>query len=417
MAITYSGQFVGSGIGFGIQVVLQRAMGPAEYGILGLATTVGALAGMLGDLGICHAMVRFGSRYLEEDETKAHAHFAAAMSLRVALTSIVTLVGYLLARWIALDLYDKPNLESPLNWVFLGLMGGTLYNYWQFLAQSYQSFTLRGLVHASMAVVRAVGVGLLLFMSLITPTSMIMLDATINLMSFGVGMFLSPRGIWRAKWHQIRAAARELVPFSAFTGIMFVGATIFETLDTLMLGVYCDEVTVGLYRAAVTYSMVLTFLTMSVSNVLFPRITAMSNARELGRFMRRVARFTVGLAVLTIPYIFIVRWWIPWYEVQYADATSVFYILYIGFVLDMQFSPIGFAMLSVDRPGTLALMAIFNISVNFAGNYWLIPIYGAHGAAIATVAARLISGLLGIYLIVTILEDKARDELTPAPDD
>ena len=73
VSITYSGQMVGSGIGFVIQLLLQRTLGPADYGILALAVSVGSLASVLTDVGVSHAMVRFGSKYLAEAPQKAMA--------------------------------------------------------------------------------------------------------------------------------------------------------------------------------------------------------------------------------------------------------------------------------------------------------------------------------------------------------
>ena len=40
--MTYAGTVLGSGIGFVIQLYLQKNLGPEDYDILGLATAVGS---------------------------------------------------------------------------------------------------------------------------------------------------------------------------------------------------------------------------------------------------------------------------------------------------------------------------------------------------------------------------------------
>ncbi|MSP72589.1 MAG: hypothetical protein EXR76_10490 [Myxococcales bacterium] len=220
-----------------------------------------------------------------------------------------------------------------------------------------------------------------------TPSSVILLDAAINAQGFVVGIALSPKHSFSTTASElVGAASKNLLPYCKYTGVMILGDTIFYELDTFMLGISCDEQTFGVYRCAWTYALVLGFLNMSVSNVLFPKVTQVSDTAELRAFMRRIVKFTGLLAVATLPALPIVSFWIPHYEPRYADAVPVFMLMYVGIVFELVVGPLSYVLYSLDRPGVLAFNAVLKIGLNF-------------GATAATVATRILGGLFALYLV------------------
>ncbi len=413
--MTYAGQVVASGLGFALQLFLQKQMGPADYGVLGLAVSIGSLSGVLTDLGLSHAMVRFGSKYLSEDPTRARASFAATLLLRLALNLIVTTVGYLSAYFLAVQVFEEPELAQPLRLVFLVIAGQVLFSYWVFFIQTLQRFGTRSVVMVVTSLVR-IGLFAAVFVWLtLTPTTAVLADATASFLGFLIGMAVSPRGWLRSNSDEVQKAATELLPYCRFTGVLIVGNLLFNELDTLMLGMFADKEVVGLYRAAWNYAMVLGFLNQSVANVLFPKITAISTAPELTAFAWKTFKLTSGLAVVTLPAPIFLTWWIPWYEPQYAGAVVIFYIMYAGLVVDLVFGPLSFLLFSMDRPNVVAWVAVAKIIANVLANLLLIPPFGAVGAAFATLVTRFLGG--GLILLVAIRVLRKGDSSADPRDD
>jgi len=399
VGLTYSAQMIGAGLGLFVQLFLQRALGVADYGILSLAVSVGTLVQVFTDAGVSHAMVRFGSKYLAEDPSKAGARFVAALLLRLALTVIVSAAGLIASTWIAADLFQKPELFQPLILVFVGMGAATLYGYWLFLIQTLQRFGVRSTVVVTAAVLRAGAVLVVSVAAVLTPSTAVIIDIGANVTGFLIGMLFVPRGLLRWDAPEIRVSIRELVPYCRFTGVLIVGDTIFNELDTNMLGILADERTVGLYRAAWTYAMVLGFLNMSVSNVMFPKVTSISNAVALRAFIRHVLRFTIPLAIATLPILPLVAWWVPWFDPDYTAAVPIFFIMYVGLGFELVVGPLGYVLYSVERPAALVGVQVVKILLNVAGNLLLIPPLGAQGAALATVVTRIAGGLIGLWVI------------------
>jgi len=406
VGVTWSGQVIGSGIGFCIGLLAQRQLGPADYGLLGLASSAGSLSSVLTDLGLSHAMVRFGSRDLAQHPERAAAQFAATFWCRMALTLLVSIVGCALAPWLAVELFGKPQLSRPLQLVYACAGAGALYNYWQFYVQTIQRFALRSLVQASLSVVK-LGLFLsLMFSSSVTPLAMILLDAGISLAAFCVGMRFASPGLLKVPFSRVRKVTGELGRFARFSGLLLLGDMVFNEMDTLMLGMLSTDHVLGVYRCAWNYAMVLGFLNMSVSNVLFPKVSAVSDRVALRAFMGRIIRVGAFIGALTLPIVPLLYWWIPYYESAYAGAAGIFGLMYIGLVFELVVGPLQFVLYSLNRPGLLVANAGFKIALHFVGNLLLIPIWGAYGAATVTILTRVVGGVLVVYMIHRLLADR-----------
>ena len=256
------------------------------------------------------------------------ARCSAALRLRLRLALVVSVVGYLSSGWILSTFYPHAEgLGTPLRLVFLTLVAHTVFSYWMFFVQTFQKFLLRCLVTVGTSVLRLSVYFVLVATGHISATSMIALDASVNFVAFLTAMRFSPRGILHPSIEELSAAYKEILPYLRYTGILIVGDTILNEMDVLMLGVLSDETTAGLYRAAWTYAMVLGFLSMSVSNVLFPKITSFSNVPAMKRFVTKALKLTSLLALATLPSLPVVAWWVPWYEPRYVGAVSIFYIM------------------------------------------------------------------------------------------
>lgn len=408
VAVTYSGQIVGSGIGFLIQIFLRRQLDPADYGVYAMASQIGGMAIVLTDVGLSHAMIRFGSKWLadEPDSPKGMARCTVALIARLILAVIVSIVGVLTAKWFVTTFYtETPRLLETLRWAYVGLIGHTLFSFWMFFSQTFQKFGLRSIVTVATSFVRAVAFAVLYGLALLTPTTMIILEAATPLAAALVAFLLPPRGLLKVPRRMMREAMDEILPYLRFTGPLIVADTIFAQLDVVMLGAIAGDRPTGLYQTAWTYAMVLGFLNMSVANVLFPKITSFSDIAALSSFIKKALKLTGLLAVATLPSIPFLAWWIPFFETQYVGAETIFYIMYVGLVFDLIVGPLSYALYSLDRPDVLVKVAMIKVALNITGNYLLIPEFGAEGAAWATILTRVLGGIIAVVIIVRTIKE------------
>jgi len=82
---------------------------------------------------------------------------------------------------------------------------------------------------------------------------------------------------------------------------------------------------------------------------------------------------------------------------KYADSIFPFQIFCIGVITSIMFGPLVNILISRKKYYFLAMLGFAGFLANFTINYLLIPMYGAAGAAAATVIASLIVNF-SIYL-------------------
>src|SRR5262249_28935739 len=131
-----------------------------------------------------------------------------------------------------------------------------------------------------------------------------------------------------------------------------------------------------------------------------PKITSFSDVGAMKTFVRKTLKMTSLLALATLPSLPVVTWWVPWYEPQYSSAVSIFYIMYVGTAFDLVIGPFWFTLYSLNRPDVLAKIAIGKVVLHAAANWILIPMYGAHGAAWASIVTRVLGGLAAVAISI-----------------
>jgi O-antigen/teichoic acid export membrane protein len=180
-------------------------------------------------------------------------------------------------------------------------------------------------------------------------------------------------------------------------------ATFNQRFDIFLLGALAGPAQVGLYAVAVAVAETIWHVPMSVHLNLFPRVAALG-AEEGARRLPRACRMTFLLSA------------------SLALALLVFGYMAIGVLYGSSFLP-AFPALAVLLPGVLAVSVSNVFESFFAGidrrhyqsiavgcafvlslglGLWLIPIYGALGAAIASTASYFVQMAISLLLFTKI---------------
>jgi Na+-driven multidrug efflux pump len=85
-------------------------------------------------------------------------------------------------------------------------------------------------------------------------------------------------------------------------------------------------------------------------------------------------------------------------KVEYREAALLFVILMIGIIVASGYMPFSLILVNAGYPGMQSLMILMVVLINVVGNSFLVPSYGAVGAAFATSFANICSvALLKIF--------------------
>ena len=158
-------------------------------------------------------------------------------------------------------------------------------------------------------------------------------------------------------------------------------------LDVFILAALTDTVSVGIYTVAVTVAERLWILSGSISQVLFPRIVELENfEEERNRLTLMVARYVLwGSLFFGIISIFFADWvFVFLYNEEFRESAYVFKWLLPGIISMGMAKVLGNDIGARGYPQVNSVHSMIAVVVNVICNFWLIPIYGFLGAALAT---------------------------------
>lgn len=220
-----------------------------------------------------------------------------------------------------------------------------------------------------------------------------------GLVALYAGRFVAALLLWGALLWQFRrhvgppvwAVQPGEVRSMAMAGRAFGATVLFSAIsaqaDIVMLGLFKADDEVGRYAAPATLLLQLAFVANIFSRGFFPRLAAMAEDRvrvgqEIGLLLRVLLVMSVPVAVggvlLADPLMALPR------GGAYTDASFVLLLLVVAVPLRFASNGFGFSLTALDRQETRARLDMVGAMVNVTLNLVAIPLWGAEGAAGAT---------------------------------
>ena len=201
---------------------------------------------------------------------------------------------------------------------------------------------------------------------------------------------------WKIKWQFLKEMLTESMPifFAEIAILMYM------RIDQVMIGEMIGNKTLGIFSAAVRLSELWYLIPGVICSSAFPAIiNAYGDPIDYNRKLQRLYDLLVWLALsiallisLTAPLVVNII-----YGAQFSDATGILVIhiwtsvfVFIGFASNQQLVLENLSRISFYR-------TLFGVGVNISLNFIFIPLWGAKGAAFATLIAQSFSSLLSNY--------------------
>lgn len=204
--------------------------------------------------------------------------------------------------------------------------------------------------------------------------------------------------------------------------VMVLAQTIFNSVDSTMLGLIKGDYEVGIYSTAHKIMNIISQVVGSLLWVIMPRMSYYfieKNYKEINKLLRKVLGFNllfglpcaVGVSVIAEDIIKVVA------GQAFMEASIVLKILMLGFI----FSLIGgnflgnAVLLPSKREKDYMIVCCITAIVNVIGNYIFIPFFGAKAAAGVTAICSFIMLILLFFRINKEVKIKKIEKLMFAP--
>ena len=165
----------------------------------------------------------------------------------------------------------------------------------------------------------------------------------------------------------------------------FAVVAVFSQVDVVMLKLVGSEAALASYGAALRYYALLSLALGSVHAVLVPTIQRGQDRGELEALYEQHFRLLALFVPAVAAGAWAARWVLPFVDGgRYPDSVPAFQILAASSVISFAFSPHANVLFALQRFRFLLSVVVVALVLAVALHAWLIPRYGAAGAAMVT---------------------------------
>lgn len=165
-------------------------------------------------------------------------------------------------------------------------------------------------------------------------------------------------------------------------GLAFWGLT---ATDKIFLRTMASFEELGLYSVAVSFAAAATILQSVFSTVWAPTVYKWVSAGKGIENVHKVSRYILALVVLGFSLAGLLSWIVTLFLPTNYAAVQWIVVACVGYPLLYTLSETTVVGIGITRRSSFSMLAaVIAFVFNLAGNWWLIPIFGAAGAAVST---------------------------------
>jgi len=325
--VLFLGGFTAGIGGFVYHAIAGRALGPRQYGevaaLVGLYTV-----GSIANLTLVLILARYAADLDAAGRPGAIRHIVQRSS---RLLAIPTLTFFLLTVALAVPIAAFENFDSPVPVIWLGLAIAA-YCYTAVprgVLQGTQRFTALSANLTLELFARVGALVLLLVVGMAVTGSMIALLAGVTL-AYAIGMW-SLRDLFRVESETARL--RTMLSFGLTAAAGTLGIILLYNLDVVLAAHYLGKYDAGIYGSLNKIEVIIYYGTLSVSQVLFPRVVeAIATRRHPARLLLLSGGLMTALGLGAVVVFGLTRGLVASLLFGQAFSSAQPYVLAVGFI-------------------------------------------------------------------------------------
>ncbi len=407
-ALVFSGKMVGAGLGFFISLLVARWLGPEEFGLFSLFIVILILGNDVLGEGLNPGVVRYYTMYCGSNPTKASEVLSNALMLRVALGIPVVLVGIALAVGVDRLFYD-PRYAWPIILGLIGSCGAALVSFCLSAWQARQEFSTYSVMAPLVNVLRIVSLAGLALVGAVTLKLIIGLHVVFYYLCTAFGLWLLRPHLARLRVD--KELLKELLRFGKWPAMASLCFVLQSNLAIPVLTYTAGAGEAGLFAAGLSLLLVVDFVTASLVTTLLPKVGHLNDTSQWRSYIKRFLPFFLLVALGLLPFVFVARPVVLLlFGPSYEGTVPVVQLLFLGALGTLLTHPLYPVLYAMNRPYLFSLTQGIALLGWILAGWWLIPMYGALGAAETTLWSRLLQSIAIIAVLRYALGLAAHEE-------
>jgi len=388
--------------------LVARLLGPAALGIFSVAWSTTDILSKIGVFGLDNAIITFIARSeAVGDRARSRALFRIAVVLGVAQSAVTAVIVIAAIRLFHDRLRLQPEMVSALAVLLCAMPGVALYRISTSVSRGMKvmqhDIYSRGMtepIATTLALLLAVAVG---FNNFAPEIAAIFGTAISGLVALALAAKLFRRAPEDRHVASRLSEARQLLGYAApISAYQLINAFI-SRLDVILLGYFIGRApgvtltTVGIYAAVVDTASGLRKVNQAFNPIFAPVVAGMTATGDHERAAHTYARLAQWMLWILLPLVAVM-----------ALAGGIILLIFgpafrqgsvwLGIVALASainaFVALGETVIMVQRPRLNLLHSSITCAVAASGLLWLIPRFGAMGAAFGILLAYVVQGIL-----------------------
>lgn len=370
-------------------VVLSRLLGVSNYGNYAIALSWALVLGLVAKAGFDNSSMRFATIYRERGDARSLRAFIGFGAACILMLSLVIGLSMVLVGGYAANVNQR-----LLTWTALMVPALALLTFYSVLMRTAHRVTASQFYEQMLRpLLIIIGAGAAWFAGIaLNPSSALMITT--------IAAFAALAMLWL---HYRRVFASSLIDrpdyqlwsewllVSLPMLLMGVVQELMNHIDVILLGVFADSREAGLFAASWRLASLVPFAFVGLSIMAAPLIASANERKavdELFRISSLVARAGFAFALLASLLLFLGgKWLLRLFGADFVSGLPVLAVLLIGGLVNAFTGMAGYLMILTGRERQSLMIFAAALLLSVVLNLFLIPRFGAVGAAIASSSA------------------------------
>lgn len=410
--------------GYIYRFLMASLLGPAAYGILGLTTPFQGIFQILSAGGLPPAIAKYSSEYnaLEEYDLARQTVYTSLKIMIFLGIFFGFVMVFIAAPWIAYDLFHKPIALLPLQAVGLITPFSVIVGAFRGAFQSVYKMEYILYTRAIEQIVMILGATALVLIGLSTFGAVlgsVLGFAASALSAYYIfkkymNKYLPPKNPgFEFSLKDELVLAKTLVFFAIPVSITALAEMGIYSACTLIMGIFLSSTLIGFFTAADPIARIPLVVSNSLATTILPAVSeayAIKNMNLLEKYVTDTYKYgmffvipvCVGIAVFAKGIMNLVYFT----NSTYMNGALSLAILVVGMSFYSVYALSASIVQGIGNPRIPMYILIIGTIITIITGFYLIPIYGIEGGALATTISSIIMMVPMVYFTNKITETK-----------
>jgi len=288
-------------------IVVVRLLDPAEYGLYTIALIPSLLITLFRDWGMNPAIIKYLAQYKSESKTTGIKKvLISGIVFESVMGMLLFLIPFFLANFLAIEVFRRPEIELLIRISSISIFAGAILTVAQSTFIGFERMEIYSLTvicqstFKSFLTIFLVSAGYGPLGAAIGYTTAFIIAGMLGITIVYVVFYknLDEKNLHKSS---LATTFKTMLTFGLPLSISTILHGVFIQFLNFMMAIYCTDLMIGNYQAAVKFTVLITFFTTPIITVLFPAFSKL-NAENEAETLRTVFHFSVKYAsFFTVP--------------------------------------------------------------------------------------------------------------------